>query len=79
MRFGSESYTTGHVVGITIGTKLPLLLQIGFFCYERSLFFRSDNNQYDVIEAANSAQDIKVIYLISIILMSYNPKRTSVE
>ena len=48
----------------------PLVADLLCFCYEKDFMLSlSDNNQTDIIEALNLPPDIKMTYLILIILI----------
>ena len=69
IRFGSKLYR--QIVGIQMGTNFaPLDADLFCFCYEKDFMLSlSDNNQTDIIEALNLPPDIKMTYLILIILI----------
>ena len=69
IRFGSKLYR--QIVGIAMGTNCaPLVADLFLFCLERDFMLSlSDNNQTDIIEALIPTPDIKMTYLILIILI----------
>ena len=54
-----------------MGTNIaPLVADLFLFCYERDFMLSlSDNNQTDIIEILTPPPDIKMTYLILIILI----------
>ena len=69
IRFGSK--LNRQIVGIPMGTNCaPLLADLFLFCYERDFMLSlSDNNQTDIFDALTQPPDIKMTYLILIILI----------
>ena len=69
IRFGSKLYR--QIVGIPMDTYCaPLVADLFLFCYERDFMSSlSDNNQTDILKLLTQPPDIKMTYLILIILI----------
>ena len=69
IRFGSKLYR--QIGGIPVGSNCaPLVAVLFLLCYERDFmfFFRSDNNQADIIEATSR----KILDLLNIVILISN-------